>query len=522
MPKPNELDFTLLFDALPEPYLVFRANDPDFTFVAQNKKHNEIAMTKPGEIIGKNFFDVFPDTSEKFIKTGVSDLAESFRTVIKTRQPHTMEALRYDIKDKHGNMVQRYWQATHYPKFNPAGELAFIYQETKDITEEMTTGRELVKIQRQLNDALTIGSVGTWLWDIDTNVLVADNRLARMFGVNTDDAAIGLPLQTFVESIHEDDRERINEAIAKTVAEDGNFDEEYRTINGNNQIRWVIARGRTEIDDETGHKMFPGAIVDVTDRRKLQADLEKLNNKLEQRVAERTAQLERSNEELQNFAYVASHDLQEPLRKIQAFSNLLQDEYRDQLDDGADYLDRMRSAAARMSVLIEDLLEFSRVTTQARPHETVDLNLIVADVIGDLEIRLKDTGGIVESADLPILTADPTQMRQLFQNLIANALKFHKPDEAPVVKIHAANTTTKSGKIKTCTITVSDNGIGFDDKYAAKVFAVFQRLHGRDNYEGTGIGLAVCRKIVERHNGTISATSQPDQGATFTITLPCK
>jgi light-regulated signal transduction histidine kinase (bacteriophytochrome) len=230
--------------------------------------------------------------------------------------------------------------------------------------------------------------------------------------------------------------------------------------------------------------------------------------------------LNRSNQELQDFAYVASHDLQEPLRKIQAFGNLLEEEYGDKLGDGKDYLRRMRSAAARMSALIEDILSFSRVTTKGRSFTPVDLNKVAVEVLEDLETRIEDTGATIHIEKLPTIDADAMQVRQLLQNLIANALKFHKPDVAPVVKISSLTEISQRDRRKLCTITIQDNGVGFDEKYLDRIFAVFQRLHSRDSYEGTGIGLAVCRKIVERHGGTISATSKPGHGAAFIVSLP--
>jgi light-regulated signal transduction histidine kinase (bacteriophytochrome) len=245
-------------------------------------------------------------------------------------------------------------------------------------------------------------------------------------------------------------------------------------------------------------------------------------------VIDRTAELnslnlelERSNRELQDFAFVASHDLQEPLRKIQAFGDRLRTVQSERLDErGLDYLDRMNRAAGRMHTLINDLLMFSRVATKAKPFLPTDLNSIVSDVIGDLEQRIADTGGSVEVGELPEIDADALQMRQLFQNLIANALKFHRKDEKPKVVVRADRAEEASDGH--CRITVEDNGIGFEEKYLDRIFTPFQRLHARNAYEGTGIGLAVCRKIVERHGGTLTAKSTPGVGSTFEITLPYK
>ena len=267
------------------------------------------------------------------------------------------------------------------------------------------------------------------------------------------------------------------------------------------------------------------------------AELSQANAQLTAEIAERRRaeeelqrfadELERSNRELQDFAYVASHDLQEPLRKIQAFGDRLHAKCSEALSEqGQDYLRRMQNAASRMQSLITDLLMFSRVATQAKPFTPVDLGEVTREVVSDLEIQIEALGAQVQVGELPTIEADPMQMRQLVQNLISNALKFHRPDVSPVVTVEARNfeeepsRSTARSSPPLCQLTVTDNGIGFDEKYLDRIFTVFQRLHGRSAYEGTGIGLAVCRKIVERHRGGITARSRPDQGAAFVVTLP--
>lgn len=231
-------------------------------------------------------------------------------------------------------------------------------------------------------------------------------------------------------------------------------------------------------------------------------------------------ELARSNEELQQFAFIASHDLQEPLRKIKTFGDRLKATYGDTLTEQArDYLDRMQNGVRRMQALIEDLLTLSRVTTRAQPFVSVNLTQVTQEVLSDLEVLVQQTKGSVEVGDLPTIKADPLQMRQLLQNLIGNALKFHRQQEPPIVKIYSQITNEENGS-ELCRIIVEDNGIGFDEKYIERIFNVFQRLHGRSEYEGTGIGLAICRKIAERHQGSITAKSQPRQGASFIVTLP--
>lgn len=242
------------------------------------------------------------------------------------------------------------------------------------------------------------------------------------------------------------------------------------------------------------------------------------------------SELERSNDELQSFAYTASHDLQEPLRKIHIMGERLRSTSAGSLSDkGQDYLERMQQAAKRMNGLLQDLLALSRIASQGRPFEPVNLTKVIQGVLSDLEARIEESGGHVEVSNLLTLDADPTQMRQLLQNLISNGLKFRKAGEVPIVKVQGQLLQKQEKSLvgsapasELYQIRVTDNGIGFDEKYLERIFAVFQRLHGRNEYEGTGIGLAVCRKIADRHRGTITAMSTPGQGATFIVTLPCK
>jgi len=262
----------------------------------------------------------------------------------------------------------------------------------------------------------------------------------------------------------------------------------------------------------------------------------------EEALSQKAAELARSNAELEQFAFVASHDLQEPLRKIQAFGDRLKARCdAAKLEEGREYLERMQSASARMQRLINDLLTFSRVISKSEPFVSVDLGAVTREVLGDLEARIEKAGATVEVGELPSVEADPVQMQQLLQNLIGNALKFHGAGAKPRVRIQAQmlspaakpgdtsllarNPSAKTDNTATaqlCELTVQDNGIGFDEKYLGRLFAVFQRLHGRQEYEGTGIGLAVCRRIVDRHGGTITARSKPGEGSTFIVRLPLR
>ncbi len=279
-------------------------------------------------------------------------------------------------------------------------------------------------------------------------------------------------------------------------------------------IYWVHTTIVPFMDDSGRPVQYVAVRYEMTDRKLAEEQLRIYSKKLEV-----------SNKELQDFASIAAHDLQEPLRKIQSFSDRLKLKVSDKLNEECtDYLSRIQASAERMQILINDLLSYSRVTTRAQPFLPISLTEVLNQVLADLEIRIEESHGQVLFDSLPVIEADATQMRQLFQNLVGNALKFKKPDATPIVRVesHTVQNSPFGPITPACEIHVIDNGIGFDEKYLDRIFTIFQRLHGRHEYEGTGIGLAVCRKIVDRHGGIITARSLPGHGSTFIITLPVK
>lgn len=377
------------------------------------------------------------------------------------------------------------------------------------------------------------------------NVTQVNNRWVEYTGLAAGQTA------DWVSIVHPDDADTARTTWRGALAEPPDrFIHECRVRSATDEYRWMLFKavplrtdaGKvfqwvatfTDIDDQKRQREILASLVQMRT-----TELEAANQLLRDEIAERTraegraqaaaVELGRSNEELEKFAYVASHDLQEPLRKIQAFGDRLVKNYRDVLGpEGQEYVDRMKSAATRMRTLIDDLLTFSRVTIKAQPFGPVDLGAIVGDILSDLETQVARTGGTVDVGPLPTVEADPLQMRQLFQNLIGNALKFHKAGTPPHVTVRASPWAAAPDGIDPppagdgYRILVTDQGIGFDPAYAERVFELFQRLHGRGEYEGTGIGLAICRKIVQRHGGAILARGRPGEGATFVIDLPAK
>ncbi|MGE5498007.1 MAG: sensor histidine kinase, partial [Syntrophothermus sp.] len=233
-----------------------------------------------------------------------------------------------------------------------------------------------------------------------------------------------------------------------------------------------------------------------------------------QKAEQLTVELARSNKELENFAYVASHDLREPLRMLTNFSKLLASKYEGRLDTQADeYIGFITDGARRMQDLIRDLLTFARITTQPSPFAQADLNKIIQDILNDLNPYIAEGSVDVQCGNMPVIIADPTQMKQLFQNLISNGIKFRK-NENPVIRIQSVRGENE------WVFSVSDNGIGIDREYFERIFIIFQRLHTRDEYPGTGIGLSICKRIVERHGGRIWVESEAGKGTAFYFTIP--
>jgi len=318
----------------------------------------------------------------------------------------------------------------------------------------------------------------------------------------------------WADVVHPDDQQQSLERWRSAIQSGDAYEIEYRLKRKEGGYCWYLTRALPVRNQAAEITRWFGTCTDIDARKRT-----------EDQLRASAVSLGQSNRELEEFATVASHDLQEPLRKIRSFVSCLRDEQAATLNsDGRDYLDRIQSAATRMTTLVSDLLEFSLVSSKGKPFVPVDLNEVVQGVISDLEARFVRTGGRAEVLELPTVASDPIQMRQLLQNLIGNALKFHRRGETPVVRVSAellqGDDAMGESSGGFCRISVSDNGIGFDEKYLDRVFTIFQRLHGRGDYEGTGIGLAICRKIAERHGGTITARSAPGQGATFIVTLP--
>lgn len=373
-------------------------------------------------------------------------------------------------------------------------------------TEEKTLGR-LTQNELLLAEAQEIAHIGNWEWNIVNNEIYWSDELYRIFG--RDRGGFDISFENYTSLIHEEDRDEVKELIQKCFEHGQPYEITHRTVPKDGQSRWLHSRGKATRDEEGKIVRLSGTSQDVTEIRKTQQHLEIY-----------AKELERSNVELERFAYVASHDMKEPLRKIQAFGDRLAERYSTVLDEnGKDYIRRMQDAASRMYSLIEDMLTFSRIETRSSAWELTDLQLLVDNTLRNLDLQIQECNAKIKSDPLPVIQGHPWQLEMLLHNLIGNALKYRSIDRTPEIEIRVVPDSPEKDWVE---ISIQDNGIGFHMDHADQIFEPFERLHTHKDYPGTGVGLSICRKVVDRHNGRIFARGHKNGGACFTIQLPVK
>ena len=436
------------------------------------------------QLIGSDFCDYFTEPEKA---------REGYREVF---EQGTVRDYPLAMRHTSGRLTYVLYNASVYR--NEAGEVQGIFAAARDVTarraaeEALRAASQYTRnlIEASLDPLVTISSTGK-ITDVNRGTELATG-LSREALIGTD----------FCDYFTEPEKAR---QVYQRVFEQGSVrDYPLALRHASGRLIYVLYNAGVYRDPSGQVQGIFAAARDVTARKAAEEALE-----------QKAQELARSNEELAQFAYVASHDLQEPLRKVVAFGDRLAAQSSAALDEqGRDYLERMQNAAKRMSQLIESLLDLSRVTTKGTEFQPVDLNAVLSEVLADLEVRIQQRAGRVDVEPLPTVMADRSQMRQLFQNLIGNALKFHQENVPPVVRVHAQH---QDGAWE---IHVEDNGIGFEEKYTDRIFRPFQRLHGKNVFEGSGMGLAICNKIAFRHAGQITAHSQPGRGSDFVLTLP--
>jgi PAS domain S-box-containing protein len=449
-------------------------------------------------VLGKSYTEILPEL-------GSQQIFDQLRQVLVTGTPYHAKNQRVDIAIA-GALTPHYFNYSFTPLFDAEGSIYGVMNTAADVTDLNLARQQSAEADQKLRLAIEAAELGTYEIDLGSGSIATSGNFNKIWDLESP-----VTQQEILSRIHPEDA-AIREQAHRNVDTKGQIFYELRIIHRDGTVRWLKINGKYTTDSLGKNSALMGITQDITDQKRSAQELEKL-------VSARTAALNRSNEDLLQFAHVISHDLKEPVRKISVFNDILEKNYAAQIEqDGLKYIKKVKAATDRMARMIDGVLMYSTINAAGYPAEKVDLNTIIENILIDLELTISEKKAKLSVEGLPVVEGSPILLHQLCYNLISNALKFSRENEPPLIRI--LSDIKKNDSQPYVAITISDNGIGFDDIYTERIFNVFERLHSKDAYEGTGLGLALCRKIAERHNGTLTAAGRPGQGADFTLTLP--
>jgi len=478
------------------------------------------------ELIGQSIKDIIPEGfAERLIADGTRTAAEALAQQIGTGIELTgrrkdgsefpIEILLSPLEDPEGILVmaairditkrkqteEALRQSEERRCLLENGRLHGSGKVTRDVTARKKAEEDLRDSEEMVRMAVEAAEMGTWFWNVQRDEISWSDKFGALFGLTSN---AKLTYKLIIQVIHQDDRQRLDQSVQNTLNLGVPYDIEYRVVWPDSSVHWIAAKGRAYRSAQGVAEHMQGIVMDITERKTS-----------EERLVKMMGELKRSNDDLQQFAYVASHDLQEPLRMVASYTQLLARRYKGRRDSDADELIAYAvDGSNRMQVLIRDLLAYSRAGTNGKALREVASESALKEALANLRATIEDSGADVTYDPLPTVTTDSVQLAQVFQNLVGNAIKYRRA-ELPHVHVSAA----KNGGDEWI-FSVRDNGLGIDSQYFERIFVLFQRLHGREEFEGTGIGLAICRKILQRLGGRIWVESQPEKGSTFYFALP--
>lgn len=540
---PNGIDpvqFHAVFEAIPNPILVLGTDIPVFTILAVNDAYLRSSRLQREEVIGQPLFKILPTHTGLKENENGERIINSLKFVALQGQSHTIPLMQYNLQGKdEAEVILRYYNLKHSPVYNKVGEVQSILQVATEITESLAEDeldiyptlhipeKENIRIATKLNNETSSAYLQAIIDTSQTGMIllspvkdeegklkdfrfrIANRTLGAYVGAQPEELTGSLASKWFPDY----KTNGLFDTYAETclTGKPNRLDFHYHADNINVWLDILATRINEDV------------LVTFSDF----TQLKQLQHKMEGSLSD----LKKSNSNLEEFAYVASHDLQEPLRKIKSFGDMLSMRYKEQLGlEGADMITRMQLAAERMKALIEDLLTYSKISAQHHIAEPVNMDEVIAGVLTDLDSCIKEKKALIHIDPIQPMVGDPRQLRQAFQNLLSNALKFTKKDTQPEIHISsdiisASEATelmihTEQSRKQYQRIVIRDNGIGFDQQYGQRIFQLFQRLHGRMDYPGTGIGLSIVQKVIDHHQGYIKAESESGKGAVFTVLLP--
>lgn len=528
----NQEELLASFEQAPIGIAIIKSEN--LTFTMANPFSSVMTGRKPEELIGKPLLEALPELAGQGFDTILLD-------VIATGKPFV--AYEVPVKLMRDNKLETiYADITYQPRYDSNDEIVGILVICIDVTQQVVARKNIEETQNFLRTAIDLAELGIWSLDLKTRTLDYDSRLRSWFGFSEHEV---ITAERSSEPIVESDRAMVKESMLKAIASGtpGMYDVEYQIVNlKDGSERILHALGKTIFNEnQEVHKVI-GTALDVTRIRKIELEL---TRQVQQRTEELAASneelratneemeqaninLHRSNAELEQFAYIASHDLQEPIRKISTFLQMLESSLGEVNDKARGYFDKINASTSRMTTLIRDVLAYSQLSEVNEQYTRLDLNKVFEDAKADFELLIQQKQAVIRHSGLPIIEAIPLQMSQLFGNLLSNSLKYSKPGVAPLINLSAELMTLEEVSAYSMLniskhyykMEFSDNGIGIHPEQISRIFNIFQRLHGKEAYAGTGIGLSICKKIVQNHHGCIDAVSIEGEGTTFRIILP--
>ena len=497
--KVLESEKSLRNTILKAPVAMCILKQPNFIVEIANDRMLELWKVE-SSIIGNPIFDFVPEAQEQGFDTLLLRVINNGETITAS------ETLFTTLRD--GDLTNVYVDFVYEPFKDNDETITGIIVVAHDVTQQVLSRRKIEDAEERARLAIDAADLGVYELNLENDEIISSDRFDEIMGVPKNQNR-----SETSKMIHDDDKEIRENALRKALST-GNLDYEARIKRHDNSQVWFRAKGKIIMDDAGKPKTLIGVVQDISEQKQFAEELTRL-------VFRRTMELQRSNEDLQQFAHVASHDLKEPVRKIKFYSNMLQDQFSSLLPPKAlGHLNKIHNATDRMFSMIDGVLKYSSIRGSAKDIEKIDLNTIFADVESDLEVLINQKGADIVREKLPEIEGAAVLIHQLFYNLINNALKFSTTDEQPLIAV-TAELLTKFD-IEMVKITIADNGIGIDSDYITKIFNPFIRLNPKDKYEGTGLGLSLCKKIIEQHFGIIEATGSSGEGAIFTIILPLK